>query len=42
MLKWKEAGIEKINKSAYEVLKANTKALRKEGAGVENYIIRRK
>ena len=36
--KWKKLSIEKINKSAYDILKANTKALKKQGAGVEKYI----
>jgi hypothetical protein len=36
--KWKKLSIEKINKSAYDLLKANTKALKKQGARVEKYI----
>lgn len=36
--KWKQVSAGKINKSAYELLGVNTKALRKEGAGVEKYI----
>ena len=36
--KWKKISVEKINKSAYDILKANTKALKKQGAGVEKYI----
>jgi len=38
MLKWKNLSPEKINKSAYELLKTNTSALRKQGKGVEKYI----
>ncbi|MHA4806766.1 hypothetical protein ACX0G9_01600 [Flavitalea flava] len=36
--KWKNAGPDKINKAAYEVLKANTKALTSKGAEVEKLI----
>jgi hypothetical protein len=36
--RWKKLSTEKINKSAYDILKANTKALKKQGAGVEKYI----
>jgi hypothetical protein len=36
--KWKEVNAGKINKTAYDVLEANTLALKKQGAGVEKYI----
>jgi hypothetical protein len=36
--KWKEITTMQINKSAYELLQANTAALQKQGAGVEKYL----
>jgi hypothetical protein len=36
--KWKTIPVEKINKSAYDILQANTKALKQQGAGVEKFI----
>lgn len=36
--KWHEISIEQINKSAYDLLKANTKSLTEQGADVEKYI----
>ena len=36
--KWKELSIDQINKTAYALLSANTKSLKKQGADVEKYI----
>jgi len=36
--KWKEISIKQINKTAYDLLKANTKSLIKQGADVEKFI----
>ena len=36
--KWKQLSIGKINETAYEILLANTEALKKQGSGVERYI----
>lgn len=36
--KWKTVGTDKINRSAYDLLGENTKALQKVGPGVEKYI----
>lgn len=36
--KWGKISVKKINKSAYKLLRVNTSALEKQGAGVEKYI----
>ncbi len=38
MNKWKKISVKQINKTAGDLLKANTQALKKQGIGVENYI----
>ncbi|MEP7145447.1 MAG: hypothetical protein ABI792_00410 [bacterium] len=35
---WKKISIEQINKTAYDLLKANTNTLMKQGSDVEKYI----